>query len=60
MKIDNKKERDGKLEDDWDFLAPKKIPDPEATKPDDWDDRAQIDDPEDVKPDVSELECFVL
>jgi len=25
VKIDNKKEESGKLEDDWDFLAPKMI-----------------------------------
>merc|ERR1712226_874865 len=35
---------------DWDFLAPKKIKDPEAKKPDDWVDNAKMDDPEDKKP----------
>ncbi len=53
MKIDNKSERDGKLEEDWDFLPTKTIPDPEAKKPEDWDDRPKIDDPEDSKPGVS-------
>lgn len=50
VKIDNKKEESGKLEDDFDFLAPKKIKDPEAKKPEDWDDREKFDDPEDKKP----------
>ena len=36
--IDNEKAESGTLEDDWDFLPPKKIKDPEATKPEDWDD----------------------
>ena len=48
--IDNEKVESGSLEDDWDFLPPKKIKDPEAKKPEDWDDRAKIDDPEDEKP----------
>merc|ERR1711962_1481162 len=38
VKIDNEKVESGDLEADWDFLAPKKIPDPDAKKPDDWDD----------------------
>ncbi|XP_005989967.1 calreticulin [Latimeria chalumnae] len=50
VKIDNEKVESGSLEEDWDFLPPKKIKDPEAKKPEDWDDRAKIDDPEDVKP----------
>lgn len=37
--IDNEKVESGNLEDDWDFLAPKKIKDPSATKPDNWDER---------------------
>ncbi|KAL4235741.1 hypothetical protein ACF0H5_004133 [Mactra antiquata] len=48
--IDNSKAESGSLEDDWDFLQPKKIKDPEAKKPEDWDDREKIDDPEDTKP----------
>ncbi|EDW42850.1 calreticulin [Drosophila sechellia] len=48
--IDNEKVESGNLEDDWDFLAPKKIKDPTATKPEDWDDRATIPDPDDKKP----------
>ncbi|KAM4038903.1 calreticulin [Anomaloglossus baeobatrachus] len=50
VKIDNSKVESGNLEDDWDFLPPKKIKDPEAKKPDDWDERPKIDDPEDSKP----------
>lgn len=49
--IDNEKAESGKLEEDWDFLPAKQIKDPEAKKPDDWDDREKIDDPEDSKPD---------
>merc|ERR1712055_1105092 len=48
--IDNESAQKGELEADWDFLPPKKIKDPEASKPEDWDDRAKIDDPEDTKP----------
>merc|ERR1711963_939959 len=50
VKIDNEKAESGELEADWDFLAPKKIKDPEAKKPDDWDENEKIDDPEDTKP----------
>uniref|UniRef100_A0AAZ1WZ28 Calreticulin n=1 Tax=Oreochromis aureus TaxID=47969 RepID=A0AAZ1WZ28_OREAU len=50
VKIDNEKVESGSLEEDWDFLPPKKIKDPEAKKPEDWDDRAKIDDPSDTKP----------
>ena len=53
VKIDNKKVESGKLEDDWDFLAPRTIPDPESKKPEDWDDRPKIDDPDATKPEVS-------
>merc|ERR1712224_404505 len=50
VRIDGKKEESGELEADWDFLAPKKIKDPAAKKPDDWVDNAKMDDPEDKKP----------
>jgi calreticulin len=50
VKIDNEKVESGSLEDDWDFLAPKEIPDPEAKKPEDWVDNPKMDDPEDKKP----------
>lgn len=52
VKIDNEKVESGSLEEDWDFLPPKKIKDPEAKKPEDWDDRAKIDDADDTKPEV--------
>lgn len=48
--IDNEKAESGELEADWDFLPPKKIKDPDAKKPSDWDDKEYIDDPEDSKP----------
>lgn len=52
VRINNEKVESGTLEEDWDFLPPKKIKDPEAKKPEDWDDKKQIDDPEDKKPEV--------
>lgn len=50
--IDNDKVESGTLEGDWNFLPPKKIKDPDAKKPEDWDDKPTIDDPEDKKPEV--------
>ena len=50
VRIDNEKVESGKLEDDWDFTAPKRIPDPNAKKPSDWVDEPQMDDPTDTKP----------
>lgn len=41
--IDNEKVESGNLEDDWDFLAPKKIKDPNASKPENWDDKVRVD-----------------
>ncbi len=52
VKIDNEKVESGSLVEDWDFLPSKKIKDPEAKKPEDWDDRAMIDDEADTKPEV--------
>jgi len=48
--IDNEKVESGSLEEDWDFLPAKTIKDPEAKKPEDWDERATIPDPDDTKP----------
>ncbi|XP_014098743.1 calreticulin [Bactrocera oleae] len=48
--IDNEKIESGNLENDWEFLPPKKIKDPNAKKPEDWDDKPTIPDPEDTKP----------
>nr|XP_020145051.1 calreticulin-like isoform X2 [Microcebus murinus] len=50
VKIDNQKVAAGGLEEDWDFLPPRKIKDPYARKPRKWDERLQIEDPEDKKP----------
>lgn len=49
--IDQKEVASGSLEEDWDMLPPKKIKDPKAKKPEDWDEREEIPDPEDKKPD---------
>jgi calreticulin len=48
--VDNKSVRSGKLEDEFDFLEPKQIKDPDAKKPADWVDVKKIPDPEDKKP----------
>ena len=49
VQIDGEKVESGELEADWDFLPPKKIKDPDAKKPEDWDEREYIDDPDDSK-----------
>merc|ERR1719326_137867 len=48
--VDGDSKQTGSLEEDWDFLEPRKIKDPEQSKPEDWVDDAKMDDPEDVKP----------
>ncbi|KAG6421850.1 hypothetical protein SASPL_118409 [Salvia splendens] len=48
--IDNVEKQTGSLYSDWDLLPPKQIKDPEAKKPEDWDDKETIPDPEDTKP----------
>ena len=60
VKIDNKEAQSGSLEDDWDFLPPKQINDPEAKKPEDWVDSPKMDDPEDTKPEVCGFVCYNL
>jgi calreticulin len=50
VRIDGEKVESGKLEEDWDFTVPKRIPDPSASKPSDWVDEAKINDPTDTKP----------
>jgi calreticulin len=50
VRIDNEKVESGKLEEDWDFSVPKRIPDPSASKPSDWVDEEKIDDAADTKP----------
>jgi calreticulin len=48
--IDGEKVQSGSFEDDWDFLEPKKIKDPSASKPSDWEDNPTIADETDTKP----------
>jgi len=48
--IDNVSKRTGSLTEDWDFLGPKEIKDPNQSKPEDWVDEKTIVDPEAVKP----------
>ncbi|EFA79051.1 calreticulin [Heterostelium album PN500] len=48
--IDNVEVQSGSLLEDYDFLPPKQIKDPNQSKPADWVDVKTIDDPEDVKP----------
>merc|ERR1712178_589710 len=51
VEVDQEKIYEGSIKEDWEVLKPKKIPDPEDKKPDDWADDSMIDDPEDKKPD---------
>jgi len=48
--IDNKEKDSGSLYTEWDILPPKQIKDPDAKKPEDWEDKEYIPDPEDKKP----------
>ncbi|KAJ4766487.1 Calreticulin [Rhynchospora pubera] len=48
--IDNVQKDKGSLYEDWDILPPRKLPDTEATKPEDWVEDEYIPDPEDKKP----------
>nr|ANM86096.1 calreticulin [Stygiella incarcerata] len=48
--IDQVVKESGRLDEDWDFLPAKEIPDPEQSKPEDWVDEKEIADPEDAKP----------
>jgi len=50
VRIDGVKAQSGSLTEDWDLLPAKTIKDPAQSKPSDWVDEAQIDDPNDVKP----------
>jgi len=47
---DNKSVRSGKLEDEFDFMEPKEIKDPEQSKPSDWVNDEKIQDPNEKKP----------
>lgn len=48
--VDGDEKLSGNVTDHWDVLPPKKIKDPKAEKPSDWDEREYIVDPEDKKP----------
>uniref|UniRef100_A0AC35UIF7 Calreticulin n=1 Tax=Rhabditophanes sp. KR3021 TaxID=114890 RepID=A0AC35UIF7_9BILA len=48
--IDNVSVRKGDIESEWEILPAKKIKDPDAKKPESWDEREYIDDPTDTKP----------
>lgn len=50
VRIDGEKKESGSLYDDWDFLLPRKIQDPNVSKPSDWVDDPMMNDPSDVKP----------
>jgi len=50
VRIDGKNQASGSLLEDWDFLLPKMIRDPDASKPKDWLDNEKMDDPTDEKP----------
>lgn len=49
-KINGEVKESGSLKDDWAFLKPKTIKDPDQSKPKDWVDDAEMADPEDKKP----------
>jgi calreticulin len=49
--IDGEEKRAGSIEDSFTILEPKQINDPAQSKPSDWVDEPQMDDPNDVKPD---------
>ncbi|KAJ9061185.1 hypothetical protein DSO57_1022980 [Entomophthora muscae] len=48
--VDNEEKLSGNLLEDWDFLPPKEIDDPEDKKPDNWVEEEYIVDSEDKKP----------
>ncbi|KAH7827253.1 putative Calreticulin [Monocercomonoides exilis] len=48
--IDEDRKYDGKLWEDFDFMEPPMIPDPDAKQPDDWETDPDIPDPTDKKP----------
>ncbi|KAJ2663774.1 hypothetical protein IW148_002332 [Coemansia sp. RSA 1199] len=51
IRIDNKVQEEGKIEEFWKVLPDKQVADPDAKKPEDWvDGPAMIEDPEDEKP----------
>merc|ERR1712241_108096 len=51
IRVDGEEKAKGEMKEDWNFEKPKKIKDPEQSKPEDWVDDEEIDDPNDKKPD---------
>merc|ERR1712087_391001 len=51
IRVDGEEKAKGQMKEDWSFEKPKKIKDPEQSKPEDWVDNEEMDDPEDTKPD---------
>lgn len=50
INIDGEVKHSGKIDEDFNILPPKLIKDPSQSKPADWVDEEEIDDPEDIKP----------
>ncbi|XP_039133028.1 calreticulin-3-like [Dioscorea cayenensis subsp. rotundata] len=48
--VDNREKDSGSIYTDWDILPPRRIKEVTAKKPEDWDDREHIDDPNGAKP----------
>jgi len=49
--VDGVEKKSGSIADHWNILPPRKINDPEQSKPSDWVDEKMMDDPDDKKPD---------
>ncbi|XP_077187608.1 calreticulin-3 isoform X2 [Paroedura picta] len=60
VKIDNEIIASGILEDDWDFLPPRRINDPAVKKPENWIDEPEIDDPDDTKPEDWDVAEYIV
>merc|ERR1740139_576151 len=52
VEIDQEEIYSGSLKEDWEFLQPQEIKDPDDKKPSEWVDSSMMDDPEDKKPDA--------
>eukprot|EP01084_Bolivina_argentea_P015014 28078_1 len=50
IRLDGEESAKGNMKDDWSFEKPKRIKDPEQSKPEDWVDDEEMDDPADTKP----------
>ncbi|XP_060089083.1 calreticulin-3 [Heteronotia binoei] len=60
VRIDNEIVASGILEDDWDFLPPRRINDPTVKKPEDWNEEAEMDDPDDSKPEDWDVAEYIV